>query len=112
MKVNIQQRLNHSTSTLFAGTTDGDGVLVMKAPSDKGYSNRWLTFAYKGRTYDFNNNVRVYNYHEPSDEPQCVVRILTDRSIYHPGDSIKWAVVLASKSAAKKPLSTPASHSM
>ena len=97
VKVNIQQRLNHSTSTLFAGTTDGDGVLVMKAPSDKGYSNRWLTFAYKGRTYDFNNNVRVYNYHEPSDEPQCVVRILTDRSIYHPGDSIKWAVVLASK---------------
>lgn len=97
VKVNMQQRLNRSISTTFAGSTDGDGLLAFKAPTDRGYANRWLTFAYKGRTYDFDNNVRIYNYHEPSETPQRSVQILTDRPIYHPGDSINWAVVLASK---------------
>lgn len=97
VKVNMQQRLNRSISTTFTGSTNGDGVIAFKAPTDRGYSNRWLTFAYKGRTYDFDNNVRIYNYHQPSDEPQRSVQILTDRPIYHPGDSIKWAIVLASK---------------
>ena len=95
VKVNIQQRVNRSISTTFAGSTDGDGLLAFKAPTDRGYANRWLTFAYQGRTYDFDNNVRIYNYHEPSETPQRSVQILTDRPIYHPGDSINWAVVLA-----------------
>lgn len=97
VKVNMQQRLNRNISTTFTGSTDGDGLVAFKAPTDRGYSNRWLTFAYKGRTYDFDNNVRIYNYHKPSDEPQRSVQILTDRNLYHPGDSINWAVVLASK---------------
>ena len=52
-------------------------------------------FNYKGRSYDFDRNVNVYSYHRQPDIENSRILIFTDRSIYHPGDSVRWALAVA-----------------
>ncbi len=86
------------------GKTDSNGTLVFKAPvSDGRYYSRYLNFQYQGQTYGFNNNLRVETFNDNQEETDArIIHILSDRAIYHPGDTIEWAAVLALKKTGKK----------
>lgn len=79
------------------GKTDADGLVRVDMPptTDK---NRWASVSYRFTcddvTMDFNN--LSDNIYERDDDEDVTVRgiMLTDRQLYHPGDSIAWAAVI------------------
>ena len=88
-------RRNQGRTSALVGKTGSDGFLLTDAlPS--GSNNRHYTFTYQGRTYDFDNNVRMMAFYDgrPSEE-RFDVKLMTDRALYHPGDSVQWAVAVA-----------------
>lgn len=87
------RRNGKSTSSLL-GKTDRDGILLFDAPAyNYGYTN-YLSYKYQGYTYDFQNSLNVSK-PSTSNPPQTSTIIFTDRPLYHPGDSINWAVAIA-----------------
>ncbi len=88
-------RRNTAGSPRLVGKTGSDGFLLTDAlPS--GSSNRHYTFTYQGHTYNFDNNVRMMAFYDGSPaEESFDVKLMTDRALYHPGDSVQWAVAVA-----------------
>lgn len=95
---NTRVRGNLTTTTL--GRTDADGLVEGQAPTSYGNYN-YLSFKYKETTFNFNQDLTLNVFSAP-DESRRNIRtsILTDRSIYHPGDSISWAVIATEGSSA------------
>lgn len=63
--------------------------------TDYGY-NGYYTFTYEGRTYDFNNSIRQIVFSDGSRSKEYFeARMMTDRPIYHPGDTVQWALVVS-----------------
>lgn len=77
----------------YKGRTDADGLLSFDA--EKGLSTRakHLDVNYKGISYNFNKELYVANYNPPAATDQRRMLVFTDRAIYHPGDSINFAIV-------------------
>ncbi len=75
------------------GRTSGDGLLGYNSPDVKGYRYGYLSLTYKGIKYDLNERLRVGSYRPDRSTPGASVAVFTDRAIYHPGDSVQWAVV-------------------
>ncbi|MDE5662249.1 MAG: hypothetical protein K2I04_06465, partial [Muribaculaceae bacterium] len=95
--VSGNDRQSGKLRTSVLGKSDNDGLVRFDAPRGDRYSRRWLSFKKDGKTYDFDGNVYYYNYNKPDTASiQRSTLIFTDRAIYHPGDSINWAVVTAS----------------
>ena len=90
--VTMSRRRGSSTQL---GRTDRSGILKFSTPAENTYGSQWLVFNYKGRSYDFDRNVNVYSYHRQPDIENSRILIFTDRSIYHPGDSVRWALAVA-----------------
>lgn len=86
---------DRSKEPVLIGTTPASGMLEMTGEG----KYRYLKFAYKGYTTDFNRRINLYNLGGLGDDMlnQQSMIVLTDRPIYHPGDSLAWAVVLAEK---------------
>lgn len=78
------------------GTTDKNGVLSFTAYPDSIYNSQTLAFRYEGVTYDFNNSIRTYRPGVSEPAKNSIV-ILTDRNLYHQGDTVRWAVVASDK---------------
>ncbi len=84
-------RKNDQVTSKNLGRTDGNGMLEFSLPAEKDYV---IAMNYNGLAYDFDKNVYVYNVKESEQPAFDQALIFTDRSLYHPGDSLEWAVVL------------------
>lgn len=88
-RVNTSSR-NNSISNL--GRTGSDGALLFRNNDSRWGS--YLRFTLDGNAYNFNESVRARaNRHSDNSGKRFLV--LTDRGLYHPGDTISWAVVAA-----------------
>ncbi len=87
------------TTTHKLGTTDKNGVLGFSAFPDSIYNSQTLSFRCNGATYYFNDNIRTYrpNFSKPAKNS---IVILTDRNLYHQGDTVRWAAVASEKALA------------
>lgn len=94
--VSVSRRISRGPWKVI-GKTDADGLIRASMPetTDK---NRWASVSYRftcdGVTMNFNN--LSDNIYERDDDDDVTVRgiMLTDRQLYHPGDSIAWAAVI------------------
>ncbi len=78
------------------GNTGADGVLYFENENFETWQSQVLSFKYKGRSYAFDNDMRVSRFYERSHNTNDIeILIFTDRPIYHPGDTIRWAAVAA-----------------
>lgn len=94
-------RRNGKSTTKPLGSTNNDGILLFDAPTySYGYSN-YLSYKYKGYVYDFQRSLNVSKANI-SDSRQTSTLIFTDRPLYHPGDSINWAVAIANNNDGAK----------
>ncbi len=93
--VNSVRRYQKSTPKAL-GRTDAKGILTI--PTLPGSYDNCLTFRYKGINYTFDNNVKLDTFRPVNDSTtKYNVVILTDRALYHPGETIEWAVVAGAK---------------
>lgn len=84
----------------YVGKTDRDGLVKFNAPvDDQNYRRRWLSFSYGGRVYDFDRAVGLNSFRAEKENGQTQILVFTDRSIYHPGDSVRWALAMAAGTA-------------
>ncbi len=96
-------RSNSFTKT-YLGKTGKSGMLAYTAPKRDGYWGSYVQFTYKGQVYNFNRNIRAYVFTpRKENEERFSVNIFTDRNIYHPGDTIAWAVGVVGKQPGEKP---------
>lgn len=83
------RRWNEEIDTL--GRTNSDGVVPFNI-SRAGY----LQVQHDGKRYSFDKDITVVNFNKSEDVgTYCEVTILTDRPLYHPGDTVNWAFVMA-----------------
>ena len=95
-------------TTLNLGKTDKHGMLAYTAPEPTSYWGDYLQFSYNNLVYKFDERIRANKYTKREDkEPRYSVSILTDRNLYHPGDSISWAVAVAVREPGKEPAVAP-----
>lgn len=76
------------------GKTDRNGILHFNCEKEN-WQTQYLTFRYQNRNYDFGEGIEVSTLHEHGKVENTNILIFTDRTLYHPGDSIRWAAVLA-----------------
>lgn len=80
----------------YLGKTGKSGILAYTAPTVYRYWGSYLRFTYKNHIYSFDQDIRANAYAEPENEDTDFdVNILTDRNLYHPGDTVSWAVAMA-----------------
>ncbi len=85
--------LKKKDSKVYAGLSDKDGLVNVTRLLKKGdWNYAYVEFEYKGITYDLNET--IYSLMRSSSKPSYYGSILTDRSLYHPGDSIHALAVL------------------
>lgn len=91
-------------TTLNLGKTDKHGMLAYTAPEPTSYWGDYLQFSYNNLVYKFDERIRANKYTKREDkEPRYSISILTDRNLYHPGDTISWAVAIAVREPGKEP---------
>lgn len=89
-------RRSNEKKTKYLGTTSREGVLMFKAEDGNLWQSQTLSFRYRNRNYDFGNEISVGNNWRGDVESESArILIFTDRPIYHPGDTIEWAAVVA-----------------
>ena len=90
------------------GKTDKHGMLAYTATDATYYWGNYLQFNYRDKIYKFNQNINPNKFTKREDkEPRYSISILTDRNLYHPGDSISWAVAVAVREPGKEPTVAP-----
>lgn len=89
--------VNRNEKSTVLGKTSANGMLVFDSPLR---GKQWqpapsVSILYKGYTYDFDRDLQVsyFNADSESDEREENMLIFTDRNLYHPGDTIGWAVI-------------------
>lgn len=91
----VSSRRNAVNSSTLIGKTGGDGFLVTDALS-MGTQSRYCSFTYQGRTYDFDDNVRLGVFYDGSRSAERLeANLMTDRALYHPGDTVQWAFAVS-----------------
>lgn len=78
--------------TNSCGRTDRKGIIAFEAPAAS-RSNQWLSFAVDGHSFDFDQAISVNHYRTPSESRENRAVVMTDRALYHQGDSLHWATV-------------------
>lgn len=82
----------------YLGKTDKNGVLGYTAPEHYNSWSNFLQFTYNRQTYKFDQGVRAYSFERnDSPAPQFAANVLTDRNLYHPGDTISWVVAIGER---------------
>lgn len=74
------------------GKTDGKGLLNFSVPSEA-RSTQSLIFGIDGHNFDFEGNFGVNGYEQGRPQKIRAAILMTDRALYHPGDSVRFAVV-------------------
>ncbi|MDE6853702.1 MAG: hypothetical protein K2J38_01460, partial [Muribaculaceae bacterium] len=93
VQVTLCRPSSADTKKVTLGRTSGDGLLSFETPRSGKYWRNYLMLSYKGGRYDFNKGLQVMEYRPLDDTPHRSAKVFTDRAIYHPGDSVRWAVV-------------------
>lgn len=85
------------TSRQLLGKTNKNGCLSFTVPKVERFASHSLVYNYKGEDYFF-GNLNPSTFREPKEElTSYSSKIFTDRQLYHPGDTINWAVVIGVK---------------
>lgn len=90
----------------YLGKTGRSGILAYSVPDENRYWGSYMRFTYKNHIYEFDRSIRANAYNAKDDEDETaayVVNVLTDRNLYHPGDSIAWVVAVAVREPGQKP---------
>lgn len=82
-----------SESSIVAGRTDRNGLLNMH-PQRNDHARQTLSFRYDGHLYRFNDELNVNAMSRHRSRPSRQARLMTDRALYHPGDSVRWAAIV------------------
>ncbi len=80
------------------GTTDKNGVFTWPANED----GMNVSFAYQGKDYVFDGRLFTAGSRKSEPRVETQINVLTDRSLYHAGDTVSWAVVAAQRAASYK----------
>lgn len=101
VNVRVGRNGRNAVAPLNMGKTDDEGALRFRLPrqlADNG-GRRYLQLVNKGKTYDFGQLINVAPYARYNNgRTRHNALIFTDRALYHPGDTIKWAAVISSYS--------------
>lgn len=93
-RIDLMYEVDRSSSEQadHLGKTNSDGVLPYTINH-----NGYLRVQHEGIDYTFDEEISVYNYRERYSNSRYNKRatVLTDRPLYHLGDSVNWAVVVA-----------------
>lgn len=95
--VEKRYRRNHSDRTIGLGRTDSKGILFV---TDNGLMDNtsYLSFRSGGHSFNFGESLDLYPISGGNRlENDITGRIMTDRALYHPGDSLRWAAIVARK---------------
>lgn len=85
-----KRRYNNNTPVTYIGKTDKEGKLVVDATDDRGK----FEFKYNSINLEFENS--LYSTDKPSIQNSAPRTItMTDRAIYHLGDTVKWMTAVA-----------------
>jgi len=87
------------------GKTGRSGTLAYTSPENNRYWGSYMRFTYKNQIYEFDQNIRANTYNVRDNEDETVrydVNVLTDRNLYHPGDTISWVVAIAEQQPGQK----------
>ena len=77
----------------FMGQTAKNGTVSYTFDAASDPSGRVLSVETDGARYSFNNYLNVYPYEYKPSESAAQVSVLTDRFLYHPGDSVAWLAI-------------------
>lgn len=102
VSVDLNTRVRNLVTNTNIGKTDKDGTVRANAPTKVNYNSSWLSFKYQNRTYDFNRYLWVNGFSTGNSKDRNRITVMTDRALYHPGDSIEWAFVAATIPANKQ----------
>lgn len=95
--VEKRYRRNHSDRTIGLGRTDSKGILFV---TDDGLMDKtsYLSFRSGGHSFNFGESLDLYPISGGNRLGNDITgRIMTDRALYHPGDSLRWAAIVARK---------------
>lgn len=81
------------------GSTDGDGMILFtpKKATDQAHSiSRKYKFTDGKISLEFPNisGYSYYEFDEDDNRRQVSAQIFTDRQLYHPGDTLRWSVII------------------
>ncbi len=92
--IHTYRRNSGADKNTTLGNTGSNGMLTFNnAESAQSNASRYLSYTYKGRKYDFNKDIRSNPYRNYGLKEYTTATVFTDRGLYHPGDSIRWAVI-------------------
>ncbi|MDE5643538.1 MAG: hypothetical protein K2I56_08615 [Muribaculaceae bacterium] len=99
VNVRVGRAGQNAVAPVSMGKTDDEGALRFRLPrklTDKS-GRRYLQLVSHGRTNDFGEMISVAPYSRYSNNKKSYTSlILTDRALYHPGDTVRWAATLSS----------------
>ncbi len=88
-----------TSHTSRLGRTDRKGLLALNIP-EADRANQSLVFTIEGHRLDFDRDFGVSAYSAPRANRSTNAVVMTDRALYHPGDSLEWALVAYSRNDA------------
>lgn len=95
----------------YLTATDAAGFGQFAARNNDNWYQNYLIFSYLGQSYRFDGMSRPA-YFSQTEETVARINILTDRNLYHPGDTVRWAVCVARQKAGSKELRVAANQSL
>ena len=87
---------NAPTQKILSTKTDADGIARLKPSSVSDYRDLSFNFDYKGHDTKF-SNLAYTPYNGSQSDSTARLLVFSDRALYHHGDSIAWAVVVANR---------------
>lgn len=86
--------------TVRLGRTDRHGIVRYTTEERRGYS-RWLSFTKDRHTFDFNRSITPWHVNPGRAEEYCSIVFVTDRALYHQGDTVRFAAVATRRTQAR-----------
>lgn len=71
------------------GVSDSKGLFTFPMRAD----SRTVSFSQNGKPLPSSLNLNVYGQDEEDDTTQTDLLIITDRELYHPGETVRWSVI-------------------
>ncbi len=84
---------NADRDSVRLGATGRNGALLFRPDYASSSRSRYLSLRYRNHNYDFGRRLAVSNPYVGRRGNTDKLQIITDRPLYHPGDSLEWAVV-------------------
>ena len=88
----VYNRYGRERDSSRLGATGRDGAFLFRPDSVAERLSRYLSVRYRGHNYDFGRRFSVRNIRPERNTDIAQLRVITDRPLYHPGDTLEWAV--------------------